>query len=91
MRVRAVENSALSARVILINFFVGLESDQRPVGEHLGIRHPRQRAADARVRPDDFALLNDLDPGQTLIGSILITSTSGGDVVIDNFVFFVTG
>ena len=28
------------------------------------------------------------DPGQTLIGTIVITSTSGGDVVIDDFVFF---
>ncbi len=27
------------------------------------------------------------DPGQTLIGSIVVTSTSGGDVVIDDFVF----
>ena len=27
------------------------------------------------------------DPGQTLIGSIIVTSTSGGDVVIDDFVF----
>ena len=27
------------------------------------------------------------DPGQTLIGSIVVTSTSGGDVVIDDFIF----
>ncbi len=27
------------------------------------------------------------DPGQTLIGSVVVTSTSGGDVVIDDFVF----
>jgi len=27
------------------------------------------------------------DPGQTLIGSIVVTSTSGGDVVIDDFTF----
>ncbi len=27
------------------------------------------------------------DPGQTLIGTIVVTSTSGGDVVIDDFVF----
>ena len=27
------------------------------------------------------------DPGQTLIGSIIVTSTIGGDVVIDDFVF----
>ena len=30
------------------------------------------------------------DPGQTLIGSIVVTSTSGGDVVIDDFIFVVT-
>jgi len=29
------------------------------------------------------------DPGQTLIGSIIVTSTSGGDVVIDDFVWVV--
>ena len=29
------------------------------------------------------------DPGQTLIGSIVVTSTSGGDVVIDDFIFVV--
>ena len=29
------------------------------------------------------------DPSQTLIGSIVITSTSGGDVVIDDFIFVV--
>ncbi len=29
------------------------------------------------------------DPGQTLIGSVVVTSTSGGDVVIDDFVFVV--
>jgi hypothetical protein len=29
------------------------------------------------------------DPGQTLIDSIVITSTSGGDVVIDDFIFVV--
>ena len=28
-------------------------------------------------------------PGQTLIGSIVVTSTSGGDVVIDDFVFVI--
>ncbi len=27
------------------------------------------------------------DPGQTIIGSVVVTSTSGGDVVIDDFVF----
>ncbi len=27
------------------------------------------------------------DPGQILIGSIVVTSTSGGDVVIDDFIF----
>ncbi len=27
------------------------------------------------------------DPGETLIGSVVVTSTSGGDVVIDDFVF----
>jgi hypothetical protein len=30
------------------------------------------------------------DPGQTLIGLIVITSTSGGDVVIDDFIFVVS-
>ena len=29
------------------------------------------------------------DPGQTLIGSIVVTSISGGDVVIDDFIFIV--
>ncbi len=29
------------------------------------------------------------DPGETLIGSIVVTSTSGGDVVIDDFIFVV--
>ena len=29
------------------------------------------------------------DPGQTLIGTIVVTSTSGGDVVIDDFTFVV--
>jgi len=29
------------------------------------------------------------DPGQTLIDSIVVTSTSGGDVVIDDFIFVV--
>ncbi len=29
------------------------------------------------------------DPGQTLIGSIIVTSTSGGDVVIDDFVWVI--
>ena len=29
------------------------------------------------------------DPGQTLIGSVVVTSTSGGDVVIDDFIFIV--
>ncbi|MCH9004714.1 MAG: hypothetical protein IH838_05415 [Proteobacteria bacterium] len=29
------------------------------------------------------------NPGQTLIGTIVITSTSGGDVVIDDFIFVV--
>ena len=29
------------------------------------------------------------DLGQTLIGSIVVTSTSGGDVVIDDFIFIV--
>ncbi len=29
------------------------------------------------------------DPGETLIGSFVITSTSGGDVVIDDFIFVV--
>ncbi len=29
------------------------------------------------------------DPGQTLIGSIVVTSTSGGDVVIDDFIFLI--
>ena len=29
------------------------------------------------------------DPGQTLIGSIIVTSTSGGDVVIDEFVWVI--
>ena len=29
------------------------------------------------------------DPGQTLIGLIVVTSTSGGDVVIDDFIFVV--
>ncbi len=29
------------------------------------------------------------DPGQTLIGSIVVTSTSGGDVVIDDFIFVI--
>ena len=29
------------------------------------------------------------DPGQTLIGSIVITNTSGGDVVIDDFIFVI--
>jgi len=30
------------------------------------------------------------DPGQTLIGSIVVTSTSGGDVVIDDFIFVIS-
>ena len=30
------------------------------------------------------------DPGQTLIGSIIVTSTSGGDVVIDDFVWVIS-
>jgi hypothetical protein len=29
------------------------------------------------------------DPGETLIGSVVVTSTSGGDVVIDDFVFVI--
>ena len=29
------------------------------------------------------------DPGQTIIGSIVVTSTSGGDVVIDDFIFVI--
>ena len=29
------------------------------------------------------------DPGQTLIGSIVVTSTNGGDVVIDDFVWVI--
>ena len=29
------------------------------------------------------------DPGQTLIGSIIVTSTSGSDVVIDDFVWVI--
>jgi hypothetical protein len=29
------------------------------------------------------------DPGETLIGSIIVTSTSGGDVVIDDFVWVI--
>ncbi len=28
-------------------------------------------------------------PGQTIIGSIVVTSTSGGDVVIDDFIFVI--
>ncbi len=31
------------------------------------------------------------DPGQTLIGSIVVTSTSGGDVVIDDFIIIAHG
>jgi hypothetical protein len=29
------------------------------------------------------------DPGETLIGSVVVTSTSGGDVVIDDFIFVI--
>jgi len=30
------------------------------------------------------------DPGQTLIGTIVVMSTSGGDVVIDDFIFVIS-
>ena len=32
-------------------------------------------------------IIVDRAPGETLIGSVIITNTSGGDVVIDDFVF----
>ncbi len=41
------------------------------------------------VTPTNFfqQVVVNRDPGQTLIASIVITSTSGGDVVIDDFTF----
>ena len=41
------------------------------------------------VIPTEFfqQVIVNRDPGQTLIRSVVVTSTSGGDVVIDDFVF----
>jgi hypothetical protein len=43
------------------------------------------------VTPTDFfqQIVVNRDSGQTLIGSVVFTSTSGGDVVIDDFVFVI--
>ncbi len=43
------------------------------------------------VTPSDFfqQIIVNRDSGQTLIESVVVTSTSGGDVVIDDFIFVV--